>query len=82
MARKQEKGKKIMMEIVATNVVARLVTNCNTDRFYLDASYPHWLAHLAMFPARQWPQVFLDDKDTEGLEGTRNYISFIKGFGR
>lgn len=55
-----------------------VVNNISTSCY---ASYPHWLAHLAMFPARQWPQVFLDDKDTEGLEGTRNYISFIKGFG-
>jgi len=56
-----------------------VVNNISTSCY---ASYPHWLANLAMFPARQWPQVFLDDKETEGKDGTRYYITFIKGFGR
>merc|ERR1711892_914041 len=56
-----------------------MVNNVSTSCY---ASYPHWLANLAMFPARQWPQIFLDDRDTEGQQGTREYINFIKRVGR
>merc|ERR1719370_2156717 len=51
-----------------------IVNNVSTSCY---ASYPHNIAHIALLPARWWPEIFLDDESQE-REGTRNYIINIK----
>ena len=41
------------------------------------ASYPHWVAHTAFYPARTWPGVFLGNVQ----EGTGTYVTFLKSLG-
>ena len=41
------------------------------------ASYPHWVAHLAMYPARTWPAFFLADVQ----EGPGAFVTLIKSVG-
>ena len=43
------------------------------------ASYPHWVANMALFPARTWPSIFLGaDGDAEG---TGSFVKLIKKIG-
>merc|ERR1712142_301458 len=53
-----------------TIVVDGVLTSCY-------GSYPHWLAHLAMTPARWFPNVFL----AANPDGTLPYINMIKKIG-
>jgi hypothetical protein len=41
------------------------------------ASYPHWIAHTAMYPARSWPAFFLGDVQ----EGPGAFVTLIKSLG-
>eukprot|EP00092_Neocalanus_flemingeri_P071049 GFUD01087279.1.p1 GENE.GFUD01087279.1~~GFUD01087279.1.p1 ORF type:complete len:286 (-),score=37.20 GFUD01087279.1:79-936(-) len=41
------------------------------------ASYPHWVAHTALYPARTWPGIFLGDTQ----EGTGTYLTMLKTLG-
>jgi hedgehog protein len=56
-----------------------MVNNVSTSCY---ASYTHHLAHFALLPARWWPQIFLDDEESQTREGTRSYITNIKWLGR
>jgi len=40
------------------------------------ASYPHWVAHAALYPARAWPGIFLGEK-----EGTGTFVTAVKTLG-
>ena len=41
------------------------------------ASYPHWIAHTAMYPARKWPAFFLGDVQ----EGPSTFVNWVKVIG-
>ena len=48
----------------------------------LDASFPHHLADLALLPAKMFPELLLDNQESQYVEGTRTYITFIKWIAR
>ena len=45
------------------------------------ASYPHDLAHAALYPARTWPRLLLEDEESLEENGTRGYVRIIKKLG-
>merc|ERR1712165_159091 len=45
------------------------------------ASFPHDLAHAALYPARTWPRLFLEDDHSLQEDGTRGYVRIIKKLG-
>ena len=49
---------------------------------FLDASFPHHLADLALLPAKMLPELLLDNQDSLETEGTRTYVKFIKWIAR
>ena len=48
---------------------------------FLDASFPHHLANLAL-PAKMFPELLLDNQESQSEEGTRTYITVMKWIGR
>jgi len=46
------------------------------------ASFPHHLANIALLPARMFPELVLDNQESQHIEGTRTYITIIKRIGR
>ena len=48
----------------------------------LDASFPHHLADLALLPAKMFPELLLDNQESQSEEGTRTYITVMKWIGR
>ena len=76
-----------------TIVSNNIVTSCceysndyllyNTNKsIFTDASFPHHLADLALWPAKMFPTLLLDDEESQYVEGTRAYITFIKWIAR
>ena len=47
-----------------------------------DASFPHHLADLALLPAKMFPGLVLDTQESQYVEGTRAYVTFIKWIAR
>ena len=47
-----------------------------------DASFPHHLADLALLPAKIFPELLLDNLESQHREGTRTYIRAIKWIAR
>jgi len=45
------------------------------------ASFPHDLAHAALYPARTWPRLLLEDEESLEENGTRGYVRIIKKLG-
>ena len=48
----------------------------------LDASFPHHLADLALLPAKMFPELLLDNQESQSEEGTRTYVTVMKWIGR
>jgi len=44
-------------------------------------SFPHYLANLALKPAKMFPTLLLDNEESQHREGTRAYVTFIKWIG-
>lgn len=53
-----------------TVVIDGFLTSCY-------ASYPQWIAHSAMYPARKWPSFFLGDVQ----EGPSIFVTWVKVIG-
>ena len=49
---------------------------------FVDASFPHHLADLALLPAKMFPELLLDNQESLETEGTRTYVTFIKWMAR
>lgn len=58
-----------------TIVSNNIVTSCY-------ASFNHHLANIALWPAKMFPSLLLDNEESQHKEGTRAYITFIKWIGR
>ena len=49
---------------------------------FLDASFPHHLSDLASLPAKMFPELLLDNQESQHKEGCRTYYRIIKWIGR
>ena len=45
---------------------------------FVDASFPHHLADLALLPAKMFPELLLDNQESQHREGTRTYVRVVK----
>ena len=44
----------------------------------LDPSFPHHLADLGALPAKMFPELLLDNQESQHREGTRTYVRYLK----
>jgi len=70
----QEQGYYSPLTTTGDLFVDQLLSSCY-------ASFPHELAHAALYPARTWPRVFLEDDHSLEKDGTRIYVIIIKKLG-
>ena len=52
------------------------------DKVRPPPSFPHHLADLALLPAKMFPELLLDNQESQHREGTRTYITVMKWIGR
>ncbi|XP_071452855.1 desert hedgehog protein B-like [Hetaerina americana] len=46
------------------------------------ASFPHWLSHAILTPARYFPEILLDTEDSQDNHGLRTFPSILKMVGQ
>ncbi|XP_046395175.1 desert hedgehog protein A-like [Ischnura elegans] len=46
------------------------------------ASFPHWLSHALLMPARYFPEILLDTEDSQDSPGLRTFPSILKMVGQ
>ena len=52
------------------------------QRIFSDASIPHAWSEIGFLPVKMFPELLLDNQESQSVEGTRTYVRFIKWFGR
>ena len=77
---------------IVTNNITSSCCKYSMNHYYLlrallhpiipDASFPHHLADLALLPAKMFPELLLDNQESQHREGTRTYIRVIKWIAR
>ena len=55
---------------------------CDLIYFFLDASIPHAWSEIGFLPAKMFPQLLLDNEESQYEDGTRTYVRFIKWVAR
>ena len=49
---------------------------------FSDASIPHAWSEIGFLPVKMFPQLLLDNEESQYVEGTRTYVRFIKWVAR
>ena len=75
-------------KIMSNNITAsccqysRVAIYLGMHRIFSDASIPHAWSEIGFLPVKMFPELLLDNQESQSVEGTRTYVRFIKGVAR
>ena len=58
--------------------MASYVASSYGDADLLERLAPHHLADLGALPAKMFPELLLDNQESQHREGTRTYVRYLK----
>lgn len=72
---KQKTGAFVPLTATGTLLVDGVLVSCYTNA-------DHWVAHSALAPLRWWPNLLLDNEQSQDIEGLRTLPGLVRSLGR